>query len=353
MIDYFDGEIPTQNVTYVITGHSLGGAVGNLISLRLFKKRVPTEALYNYNFACPLVGAGTDDATLWNYHGLHNNIININNRFDVVPSRPIAGDYDIFTLWSYGLKGWTSFKRFGVSYWFDNTWAHFFDAHNMCAYIDFLDKELDKSHFISTEYYVDTVSVHCPVDVVILDSQGKPIAGTDDNTPNYFGYNEGEKAAITVNGDNKTLQIFNEDKIEVRLRATDSGEMEYMYSRRELIGERNTVFKSFSAVKLTAGKEMVSYVGSNMNAEDIKLFVIEGDTCSAEVLEDGSEKVLHVDDQKESLTKYDEPTEHSESKESSDKNNDRSQNNIVLIIAIATAIIIVFVVLVIVKRWKK
>lgn len=292
LLDYFHYRIPKKNVTFIITGHSLGAAVGNLISLKLFKKGVPTESVYNYNFACPLVGAGTDDASLWNYHGLHNNIINICNRFDVVPSMPNEVVYTLEDLLIYDSKGWTSFKRFGVSHWFDNGWAHFIDAHNMCAYIDYLARELDESHFISTEYYVDTFSVHCPVDVTVINSRGEPIAGTENNVPNYYGYEEGEKAFIIVDGDIKTFLITGEEKLEVRFRGTDEGEMDYAYCRRGLIGESTLVSKAFSSVKLTEGKELVSFVGAGATEDEIRLFVVENGKYTAEIQRDGTEKLL-------------------------------------------------------------
>ena len=293
LMNYFDYNLPTQNVTYVITGHSLGGAVGNLLSLKLFKNGVPNYSLYNYNFGCPLVGAGSGDHGVWNYNGIHSNIINICNRFDFVPSRPNEGDYDIFTLWDYGAKSWTDFKRFGVSYWFDNGWANTLDAHNMCAYIDYLARELDESHFISKEYYYNTLSAHCPVDVVVFDRNGNPIAGVSGNEPNYYGYEEGEKALVFTDGDSKEIWVLNDDQIDVHLSATDEGEMEYLCFQRELTSGNTSGKKYYGSVNLTEGKRMASTFGGEITADEAKLIVLdEDDNAVAEILEDGTEIVL-------------------------------------------------------------
>ena len=70
------GGVPTAGVTYVITGHSRGGAVGNLLTVLLSANGVPQENIYNYNFACPDVACGSSDA--WNRNGRFSNIFNIN-----------------------------------------------------------------------------------------------------------------------------------------------------------------------------------------------------------------------------------------------------------------------------------
>ena len=110
--------------------------------------------------------------------------------------------------------------------------------------------------------------------------------------PNYYGYEEGEKAFIIVDGDIKTFLITGEEKLEVRFRGTDEGEMDYAYCRRGLIGESTLVSKAFSSVKLTEGKELVSFVGAGATEDEIRLFVVENGKYTAEIQRDGTEKLL-------------------------------------------------------------
>ena len=197
--DHLGGTIQKQNITYVITGHSLGGAVGNLLSVRLYNDGVSNKDVYNYNFGCPLIGAGKDSASVWNNQGAHDNIINIGDLSDKITYYPSSALYSKEELYGNMRKGWTYFKRFGISYWFiKGVHSLTLSAHDMSSYLEYLDKEYDENHFITSEYIVKTVSVHCPVDVIIYDNQGKPLAGTDNNEPNYYGYEIGEKAIIFV-----------------------------------------------------------------------------------------------------------------------------------------------------------
>jgi hypothetical protein len=228
----------------------------------------------------------------------------------------------------------------------------------MCAYIDYLARELDKSHFISTEYYVDTVSVHCPVDVIIIDSHGNPIAGTENNEPNYYGYEEGKKAIITVNGDYKTFQIMNSEKLEVRMLATDDGEMEYIYCRHELVSGNTLISKQFGSVKLASGKEIVSFVGGEMNAEDIKLFIEDGTVITHEILEDGTEIALNQADDDQLSEPLGTPEEEAATpavtpEEKNTDGSERKQNKSLLIVLIAVPIILLLAAVVLAATKKK
>lgn len=287
---FLGNDIPDEDVTYVITGHSLGGAVGNLLAMRLYKEGVSRNDVYDYNFASPLVGAGSSKDSVWNDNGEHSNIINICNQFDIVPSRPTLNDYPA-SFFDYAVNGWSHFKRFGTSYWFDNGFMNYFDAHNMCAYIDYLATLHNEDNFRDTEYKVNVISGRCPVDIMVYDSDGEAIAGTKNNKPDYYGYEPGEKAIINANEDEKIIYILNDDKCDVRVEATDKGEMEFHISTLDLISGEVFSTKLFNPVKLKNKKLMRCEYGGEIEASDAKLFVVDDeDKVLAEVMEDGTEK---------------------------------------------------------------
>ena len=289
LLELFDDTIPTENVTYVITGHSLGGAVGNLLSRKLSKMGVSREDVYNYNYACPLIGAGPSDTSTWNNKGIHNNIFNICNINDPIPSVPNMVLYNYFERIAYLANGWTNFKRFGISYWFNG--LSDINTHDMVNYLDYLTKLRDESYFVDADYKVNAISGRCPVDMTVYDSDGNAVAGTKDNEPDYYGYDPGEKAIIIVNGDEKIFYILNDDKCDVRLEATDKGEMEFHISTLDLINGEMLSDKCFNPVKLKNKKLMRCEYGGETKASDAKLFVVDDeDKVLAEVMEDGTEK---------------------------------------------------------------
>lgn len=79
-----------SNVRYVITGHSRGAAVANLLAVKLHDVGVPNSKVYDYNFACPDTVKGYKLADMKKNH---ENIFNICNSADLVSMIPgIVGD---------------------------------------------------------------------------------------------------------------------------------------------------------------------------------------------------------------------------------------------------------------------
>ena len=103
------------NTTFVVTGHSRGAAVANLLEVKLFDAKVPTQNVYGYNFACPDVAAGLP--TGWNWLGEHNNIFNIGNAPDPVSVVP-----GVFGSAFLSVIPGTTWGKFGQSRWFSKNW---------------------------------------------------------------------------------------------------------------------------------------------------------------------------------------------------------------------------------------
>ena len=81
-----------SNSLYIVTGHSLGGAIAELIGLHLAeeltKKNISVQNIISYGFASPPVGDG-DLRTHAQKIGIRSRIHKLQNRFDAVPT--IAG----------------------------------------------------------------------------------------------------------------------------------------------------------------------------------------------------------------------------------------------------------------------
>lgn len=267
----FLGGIPTSDITYVITGHSQGAAAGNLLAVMLYDNGVPSSCVYDYNFACPNVACLLNPND-WNPSGAHNNIFNIGNVEDPVTYLPS----NLVKMFIPRLSPLSTWGKFGRSYWFyPDVLNHNVAGHDMIYYDNELSAENPLSSFveygqIAGERILRVIGVHCPVDVIVYDASGTPIAGVIDNEACYYDSSFGE-VMIFVDGDEKWIYIPNDQDYEIRLSATDEGEMQYEvydvnFTNEEVINE-----KTFESVALTDGKEMSSTVGGAITTDDIRL----------------------------------------------------------------------------------
>ena len=293
---YMGDQIPTKDTTYVITGHSMGAGVANLLSMLLFDSGVPAENVFDYNFACPNVAMDSDSIQAWNNKGEHNNIINVGNFFDMVTYMP--GKFCEKLSLSNLLDPFTSntWNKYGVSYWFDNGFqppitgvsvetsilgldvnVNINSAHDMKTYLDYLSLLRGVERFRTSEHVATAVLGACPVDMTILDESGNPIASVVNNEADYCGYPAGEKALILTNGDRKLIYINGDVPIDVRFYATDTGTMEYAVARADMASGAAQSQKSFTNVPLEAGKELTSELNKDTRLASTKLYVLDSD----------------------------------------------------------------------------
>ncbi len=288
-----------ENTTFVITGHSRGGATANLLEVLLFNNKVANADVYGYNFACPDVATGLP--TGWNYFGEHNNIFNIGNAPDFISVVP----GELGTVLIDILPG-TTWGKFGRSFWFSKDWNDpeetrlRFDTvkHNQEVYLDYLRNEPPLNNFKTWEEKNAVlknslgrqITVRCPVDVCITDKSGNVVASVKGNVPDY--HNAAGNILIFTCGDKKTFFIKEDGQLTVNLTATDSGTMKYMVQNInadtfETIGE--TTFENVELIKDKLMKgEVNSIEEENITAPDARLWVLDNVGQPAkEVLPDG------------------------------------------------------------------
>jgi len=141
-----------SNIRYVITGHSRGAAVANLLAVRLHDAGVPNSKVYDYNFACPdtVRGVALDDLSRD-----HKNIWNINNTADVVGVIPgVVGDHLDYVI-SKAVGLFSNWNKYGTTFFYCNNWdkAAEFDlartispnsSHDFAKYVRDLSKRPTK-----------------------------------------------------------------------------------------------------------------------------------------------------------------------------------------------------------------
>ena len=326
--EYTDG-IETKNTVYVITGHSRGAGVANLVSYKLMSKGVSKSNLYDYNFACPDVARS--ESTDWNPYGKYSNIFNINNCSDPVGQIPgvigtilghassklvskftdeikINGSSDAFSWDQIG----TSWGKFGNTYWFSQNWNDKsklgldFNTHAQSEYMKYLSQlkseyefkgwdDIELKVLLNTDWDGLIAGVFCPVDVTVTTLDGKLLASVKNGVIKYGKDAEFGKIIVLTQDDKKLFFVNGCNDVNISFEGSDNGEMTYMYSNINLADETLTGGDAFRKVNLAKGKTMYSTL-SLSDLDNTKLYVTdENGNIIARVSKNGTEtKVINV-----------------------------------------------------------
>ena len=288
----YDQAISDDNVTYVITGHSRGAAVANLVSKKLIDSGVPTNNVYDYNFACP--DTGRDYAINWNSNGKYNSLYNINNVRDIVGVIP---GY-LFTtsmhindfLFERGLVFW---GKYGHTYFFSENWNSVtetmiggIDQHAATLYLENMSKKQSTSSFKSWEQarlalVANTVrgkngkilGFFCPVDIEIIDKDGIKVAEVVNNQPQYYSESLGDVVIITA-GDQSLVYINGKNDYFVKITGYDTGEMTYCVSDAVLGSEYGKEI-TYMNVPISQGKTMISILDNDEQSDKVTLVLFD------------------------------------------------------------------------------
>lgn len=290
------GSIKTDgNTQYLITGHSRGAAVGNLLTVKLVKEDgVSQSAIYNYNFATPDVAIAFP--FLW---GNYENIFNICNRVDIVPSLSgkLSSGYSKIIDYKFPGESW---GKYGKTSWFTewNDSRSFFYNHAMDNYIKYVQNNASPGSTNSVidigvdwlrNYLGHLTTFLCPVDIDIIDKSGKTVASVKNNELVQFDADLLDCAVIVIE-DEKFVWLREGSGYTIKMAGTDSGMMEYTVVQANLLIGTIDAQKKFSNVALANGKTMTSIVGGGVPVSDIRLYVTDNNGNRVkEVLTNGTE----------------------------------------------------------------
>ena len=329
----------------LITGHSRGGAVANLLAKDLVDGNLfsgadialnsllpPQKDIFAYTFAAPnvvYVDPSSDSAVLYYniIRNLYDNVHNIEHYDDFVPailqifkfdkygkvySFPRTSDfYNSMTANFLVFDPSTRFRPINrlmsslldendspsalnlLSSLKSNPIQEVFYNHNPEVYIaglnvlprDWPDLLSDMAAHIATG-----VRIECPVDVYIYDEYGILVGEVVNNTIDTTIDNP---VAITLSGndnDIKDILLPYERNFTIKLVGNDVGSMTYTVETVNTSNGATTETKQFNNVTLAPGKEMSSEVGGTIDTPDVKLLVVNSNgQVTATINEDGTE----------------------------------------------------------------
>ena len=298
-LDAFTKDLSPSETVYVVTGHSMGAATANITAYHLQLDGVPAANIYNYNFACPDVGT-----TLASQTDNQFNVADVKDLVSMVPgliadlSDKASNSSTIFP------KSW---DKYGTSMWFSHDWETSdaiipditFKAHSSGSYLNFLCTRPDRTDFKTRNETLGKldaeglrriiVSVLCPVDVLVTDSEGTPVASVIGGEVNYYDSEIGNVIIVTCE-DQKVIALPATGTYHVQLTGSDDGSMTYQVCTGNLLSREIEGAKVFENVDLTEGKKMYSFVNAETDTSETRLFVLDEDgTPAAEISEDGTE----------------------------------------------------------------
>lgn len=297
-------------VNFFITGHSLGGAVANLVAKRL-NDDYGAKSVFAYTFATPRSMTRLDTSA--------ENIFNILNIEDEVPvilsTQTERYGQDIwFHRHGYGPRIYEHFKTLTngldlksemetlwlLEWYVDHTpfiGSMFNYAHAPETYMAYLLSIVDPSE---ASVMAPAARFCCPVDVEVYTSKGLLVGRVTDNKVD----DTVSGTYIHVENDEKTIYLLYEGEYTFKITGTGNGTMEYSVGMMDLTtGELSKgTEKIFKNVKLTPGKEMNSKIKTKDNAistnisdgtSDIQLLVLDDKgKAQKKVLSDGKEVPL-------------------------------------------------------------
>lgn len=283
------GYLEKYNITnpiVLVTGHSLGAAIANLVAAELNKTEGASD-VYSYTFATPQVEAYPLDATITQ----PTNIFNILNTNDVVTYVPTSWLLPTINIWS----------RYGIDIPLNMPYSTEQEietlglfSHSMAVYMNWMkahpnmtyDTIMAESAESKTRGLLPWIArIKCPVGVTIKDSDGNIIAY--ENQEEGVTYPEITNTAIvswiTDSGEKMFFIPSGVDVASIEVEAYDYGSMDFAIGTAGTTDESE--IKVFNDVSLYPGKEFLVEVSEDILPEDTQLFVTENGEIVGEVTE--------------------------------------------------------------------
>ena len=295
-----------KHIRFFITSHSRGAAIAQLLELNIIDAMVYNgrKNVYGYNFAVP-------DTCIVDYDfnvRMFENIFNVSNLKDIVSYLPGFTVDFMTSIPKYLNTGAidTRWRKWGVSVWYeDGTDEEISGAgHDPERYLSFLrlrkpidDYTEDPKIYIDANYYpfaYDKVqfkvyATYCPVDVELVDKNGKVIASVINGVVEYDELHYGD-IIVTTDGDHKMFAVPLDSNYTLRISGSDTGTMDYYVAETNAITEEVMHIKHFKSVGIESGKEMTSEGVDYLDTSDTQLFLVDKDNNKTrEILTTGAE----------------------------------------------------------------
>lgn len=275
-----------QNPIILVTGHSMGAAIANILAARLNGIMDP-DNVYAYTFATPrTVNEAVSGNQAVNYPNIFN-ILNSNDGITYLPSTP----FSIEERW----------RRHGIDLYInmpfsesDNTDLTGARCHAMPVYLNWMnsseDLSLQEMLALSEEARVRGLlpiiaKIKCPVGVTIKDSNG-----------NIIGYESQQENAVYPDMlDNGVMSWIEEDGAKmffipsiadaasIEIEAYDYGSMNFTVGSVDASTESE--IKTLNNISLYPGKEFIADISEDVPVEDTQLFITENGETVGEVTE--------------------------------------------------------------------
>lgn len=276
-----------QNPIILVTGHSMGAAIANILAARLNEIMDPGN-VYAYTFATPRT---VNEAVSGNQAVNYPNIFNILNSNDVVTYVPLTITLPVVNYW----------KRHGIDLYINMPYSESRETdilgmpcHSMSVYLNWLNSSenlsLQEMLALSEEARVRGLlpiiaKIKCPVGVTIKDSNG-----------NIIGYESQQENAVYPDMlDNGVMSWIEEDGAKmffipsiadaasIEIEAYDYGSMNFTVGSVDASTESE--IKTLNNISLYPGKEFTADISEDVPVEDTQLFITENGETVGEVTE--------------------------------------------------------------------
>ena len=275
-----------QDPIILVTGHSMGAAIANILAARLNGIMDPGN-VYAYTFATPRT---VNEAVSGNQAVNYPNIFNILNSNDVVTYVP-SSFFSIDEHW----------RRHGIDLYINMPYSESRETdilgmpcHSMSVYLNWLNSSevlsLQEMLTLSEEARVRGLlpiiaKIKCPVGVTIKDSNG-----------NIIGYESQQENAVYPDMlDNGGMSWIEEDGAKmffipsiadaasIEIEAYDYGSMNFTVGSVDASTESE--IKTLNNISLYPGKVFIADISEDVPVEDTQLFITENGETVGEVTE--------------------------------------------------------------------
>ena len=275
-----------QNPIILVTSHSMGAAIANILAARLNGIMDPGN-VYAYTFATPRT---VNEAVSGNQAVNYPNIFNILNSNDAVTYVP-SSFFSIEEHW----------RRHGIDLYINMPYSESNDTdlsgmlcHAMPVYLNWLnsseDLSLQEMLTLSEEARVRgllpiIVKIKCPVGVTIKDSNGNIIGyeSQQENAVYPDMLNRGVVSWIEEDGAKMFFIPSIADAASIEIEAYDYGSMNFTVGSVDASTESE--IKTLNNISLYPGKEFTADISEDVPVEDTQLFITENGETVGEVTE--------------------------------------------------------------------